>query len=103
MLPASAGALLLTWYFVCIFDQLREQPALNAGDEGKRDNDSHPVSVLGIDKHGFLVIGNKNALKFEERTFTGYRCRKYFLKNIHTKEVLERSGFKVPDAISPDE
>jgi hypothetical protein len=68
--PAFTGALLSNGDFVRMFDHLGEQPALDAGDEGERDNDRHPFFILRVDEHGFLVIGNQDALKPEERTIT---------------------------------
>jgi hypothetical protein len=50
---------------MCIFDHPGEQPALNAGYERERDNDRHPASILRIDKHGFLVVGNEDTLESE--------------------------------------
>ena len=57
-----------------MFNHPGEQPALDTGDEGRCYDDRHPVLVLRIDEHGFPVIGNKNALKSEERSFTVDGC-----------------------------
>jgi hypothetical protein len=43
---AFTGSLPVTGDFVRLFDHPGEQRALNAGDEGERDNDGHLLPVL---------------------------------------------------------
>lgn len=40
----------------------------------ERDDDGHPLPILRIDEHGFMVIGDDDALKGEDSPLAADGC-----------------------------